>query len=30
MLKIDNLQAGYGMVQVLHGISIEVPKGKVP
>ena len=29
MLKIDNLQAGYGMVQVLHGISIEVPKGKV-
>ena len=29
MLKIDNLEAGYGMVQVLHGISIEVPKGKV-
>jgi branched-chain amino acid transport system ATP-binding protein len=29
MLQIDNLEAGYGMVQVLHGISIEVPKGKV-
>ncbi len=29
MLKIDNLEAGYGKVQVLHGISIEVPKGKV-
>jgi branched-chain amino acid transport system ATP-binding protein len=29
MLKIDNLVAGYGKVQVLHGISIEVPKGKV-
>jgi branched-chain amino acid transport system ATP-binding protein len=28
MLKIDNLQAGYGKVQVLHGISIEVPQGK--
>jgi branched-chain amino acid transport system ATP-binding protein len=29
MLKISNLSAGYGKVQVLHGISIEVPKGKV-
>ena len=29
MLKIENLEAGYGKVQVLHGISIEVPKGKV-
>jgi len=29
MLNIDNLFAGYGKVQVLHGISIEVPKGKV-
>jgi len=28
MLKINNLFAGYGKVQVLHGISIEVPKGK--
>jgi len=29
MLTIDKLSAGYGKVQVLHGISIEVPKGKV-
>ena len=29
MLSISNLVAGYGKVQVLHGISIEVPKGKV-
>ena len=29
MLSIKNLDAGYGKVQVLHGISIEVPKGKV-
>ncbi|CAN5216809.1 ABC transporter ATP-binding protein [soil metagenome] len=29
MLTITNLFAGYGKVQVLHGISIEVPKGKV-
>src|ERR1700712_1939625 len=29
MLTIDNLHAGYGKVQVLHGISIEVPKGQV-
>jgi branched-chain amino acid transport system ATP-binding protein len=29
MLTIQNLSAGYGKVQVLHGISIEVPKGKV-
>ncbi len=29
MLTIDKLEAGYGKVQVLHGISIEVPKGKV-
>ena len=29
MLTISNLVAGYGKVQVLHGISIEVPKGKV-
>ena len=29
MLTIHNLFAGYGKVQVLHGISIEVPKGKV-
>jgi branched-chain amino acid transport system ATP-binding protein len=29
MLKIENLQAGYGKVQVLHGVDIHVPKGKV-
>ncbi|MDI4635414.1 ABC transporter ATP-binding protein [Pelomonas sp. V22] len=29
MLTISNLHAGYGKVEVLHGISLEVPKGKV-
>ena len=29
MLTINNLYAGYGKVQVLQGISIEVPKGNV-
>ncbi len=29
MLSIKNLVAGYGKVQVLHGISIDVPKGQV-
>ena len=29
MLIINNLFAGYGKVQVLHGISMQVPKGKV-
>ena len=29
MLSIKNLEAGYGKVQVLHCISLEVPKGKV-
>jgi branched-chain amino acid transport system ATP-binding protein len=29
MLQIKNLEAGYGKVQVLHGISMQVPKGKV-
>ncbi len=29
MLTINNLFAGYGKVQVLHGISIAVPKGKI-
>ncbi|SEL32937.1 amino acid/amide ABC transporter ATP-binding protein 2, HAAT family [Roseateles sp. YR242] len=29
MLKIDQLHAGYGKVEVLHGITIEVPKGRV-
>ncbi|QDL39170.1 ABC transporter ATP-binding protein [Rhodoferax sediminis] len=29
MLSIKNLEVGYGKIQVLHGISIDVPKGKV-
>jgi branched-chain amino acid transport system ATP-binding protein len=29
MLVIDNLHAAYGKVEVLHGISLEVPKGKL-
>ena len=29
MLTISNLYAAYGKVEVLHGISLEVPKGKV-
>jgi len=29
MLAIHNLQAAYGKVEVLHGISLEVPKGKL-
>ncbi|MCW7536865.1 ABC transporter ATP-binding protein [Aquabacterium sp. A7-Y] len=29
MLKIDKLRAGYGGTDVLHGISLEVPQGRV-
>ena len=29
MLTLSNLHAGYGKVEVLHGISLEVPKGQV-
>jgi branched-chain amino acid transport system ATP-binding protein len=29
MLKIDSLHAGYGGTDILHGVSITVPKGKV-
>ena len=29
MLRIVDLHAAYGKVEVLHGISLEVPKGKV-
>jgi branched-chain amino acid transport system ATP-binding protein len=29
MLSISDLRAAYGKVEVLHGISLEVPKGKV-
>lgn len=29
MLEIRDLQAGYGHVQILHGISLEAPKGRI-
>lgn len=29
MLSIQNLQAAYGKVEVLHGISLDVPQGKL-
>lgn len=29
MLKVENLVAGYGKVQVLHGISLEVQEGQL-
>jgi len=29
MLTISDLHAGYGKVEVLHGISLDVPKGKL-
>ena len=29
MLQIENLNAAYGKVEVLHNISLSVPKGKV-
>ena len=29
MLTIQNLHAAYGKVEVLHGISLDVPKGKL-
>jgi branched-chain amino acid transport system ATP-binding protein len=29
MLSIQNLQAAYGKVEVLHGISLDVPKGQL-
>ena len=29
MLNIQNLHAGYGKIEVLQGISIHVPRGKV-
>ncbi|MDE2565765.1 MAG: ABC transporter ATP-binding protein [Burkholderiales bacterium] len=29
MLTIKNLHAGYGKVEVLHGIDLEVPRGQV-
>ncbi len=29
MLEVRDLRAGYGKVEVLQGISLEVPKGQV-
>ncbi|RZK81409.1 MAG: ABC transporter ATP-binding protein, partial [Methylobacterium sp.] len=29
MLEVANLSAGYGQIEVLHGLSFQVPKGKV-
>ncbi|TXM69236.1 ABC transporter ATP-binding protein [Methylobacterium sp. WL12] len=29
MLDVANLSAGYGQIEVLHGLSFQVPKGKV-
>jgi branched-chain amino acid transport system ATP-binding protein len=29
MLNIENLKASYGKVEVLHGVTINVPKGKI-
>jgi branched-chain amino acid transport system ATP-binding protein len=29
MLSVDNIRAGYGAVGILHGISFEVPEGKI-
>ncbi|HEY0295164.1 MAG TPA: ABC transporter ATP-binding protein, partial [Bordetella sp.] len=29
MLQVDNLVAGYGKVQVLHGLSMSVPQGQL-
>jgi branched-chain amino acid transport system ATP-binding protein len=29
MLSVSNLHAAYGKVEVLHGISLDVPKGKL-
>jgi branched-chain amino acid transport system ATP-binding protein len=29
MLEVSNLKAAYGQVQVLHGVSLSVPKGQV-
>ena len=29
MLSVQNLVAGYGALDVLHGVSLEVPAGRV-
>lgn len=29
LLKLDNVEAGYGEIRALHGISLDVPKGAI-
>jgi branched-chain amino acid transport system ATP-binding protein len=29
MLEISNLEAGYGHVRILHGVSLDAPKGRI-
>jgi branched-chain amino acid transport system ATP-binding protein len=29
LLQLDGLRAGYGHVEVLHGVSLAVPSGKM-
>ena len=29
MLEVSGLSAGYGLVEVLHGVRLSVPKGSV-
>ena len=29
LLRIDSLRAGYGHVEVLHGVSLTVPRGQI-
>ena len=29
MLKVENMHVSYGAVKALHGISVDVPAGKI-
>ena len=29
LLRVDDLRAGYGKVEVLHGVSLAVPQGRM-
>ena len=29
LLKISGLETGYGPVQILHGVDMEVPRGEI-
>ena len=29
LLSIDGLHSGYGMVPVLHGVSLQIPRGEI-